>query len=60
MEDMEKVLYYGDSLDILRRYVKHESVGLICLPPFKSNQSYSVLFKEQDGTRAAVTLVKEG
>jgi len=57
---MEKVLYYGDNLDILRRYVKHESVGLICLPPFKSNQSYSVLFKEQDGTRAAVTLVKEG
>ena len=58
---MEKVLYYGDSLDVLRRYVKHESVGLICLdPPFKSNQNYNVLFKEQDGTRGAVTLVKEG
>jgi len=51
---MENVLYYGDNLDILRRYVKDESVDLIYLdPPFKSNQNYNVLFKEQDGTRAA-------
>jgi site-specific DNA-methyltransferase (adenine-specific) len=50
---MENVLYYGDNLDILRRYVKDESVDLIYLdPPFKSNQNYNVLFKEQDGTRA--------
>jgi adenine specific DNA methylase Mod len=34
--------------------VKDESVDLIYLdPPFKSNQNYNVLFKEQDGTRAA-------
>ena len=33
---MENVLYYGDNLDILRRYVKDESVDLIYLdPPFK-------------------------
>jgi site-specific DNA-methyltransferase (adenine-specific) len=51
---MENVLYYGDNLDILRRYGKDESVDLIYLdPPFKSNQNYNVLFKEQDGTRAA-------
>lgn len=51
---MENVLYYGDNLDILRRYVKDESVDLIYLdPPFKSDQNYNVLFKEQDGTRAA-------
>ncbi len=51
---MGNVLYYGDNLDILRRYVKDESVDLIYLdPPFKSNQNYNVLFKEQDGTRAA-------
>lgn len=51
---MENVLYYGDNLDILRRYVKGESVDLIYLDlPFKSNQNYNVLFKEQDGTRAA-------
>lgn len=36
-------LYYGDNLDILRRYIKDESVDLIYLdPPFNSNQSYNV------------------
>jgi len=48
------MLYYGDNLDVLRRYVKDESVDLIYLdPPFNSNQNYNVLFKEQDGARAA-------
>ena len=33
-------LYYGDNLDILRRYVSDESVDLMYLdPPFNSNQS---------------------
>ncbi len=33
----ENILYYGDNLDILRRYVKDESVALIYLdPPFNS------------------------
>ncbi len=51
---MENVLYYGDNLDVLGRYVKDESVDLIYLdPPFNSNQNYNVLFKEQDGARAA-------
>lgn len=48
------VLYYGDNLDILRRYVKDESVDLIYLdPPFKSDQNYNILFKEEDGSKAA-------
>jgi site-specific DNA-methyltransferase (adenine-specific) len=39
-------LYYGDNLDILRGYLKDESVDLVYLdPPFKSNQNYNVLFK---------------
>lgn len=51
---MGNVLYYGDNLDILRRYIKDETVDLIYLdPPFKSDQNYNVLFKEKDGTRAA-------
>jgi site-specific DNA-methyltransferase (adenine-specific) len=46
---MANVLYYGDNLDILRRYVGDESVDLIYLdPPFKSDQNYNVLFKEKD------------
>lgn len=50
-------LYYGDNLDILRRYIPDESVDLIYLdPPFKSNQDYNVLFAEQDGSRAAAQI----
>src|ERR1017187_5876866 len=50
----ENLVYYGDNLEILRDYVKDESVDLIYLdPPFKSNQDYNVLFAEQDGARAA-------
>lgn len=41
---MENLRYYGDNLDILRRYVKDETVDLIYLdPPFNSNQNYNVL-----------------
>jgi site-specific DNA-methyltransferase (adenine-specific) len=50
----ENLLYYGDNLDIMHRYLDKESVDLVYLdPPFKSNQDYNVLFAEQDGTRAA-------
>ena len=46
-------LYYGDNLDILRRYIKDGTVDLVYLdPPFKSNQAYNVLFEEQNGTRS--------
>ena len=47
----ESTLYYGDNLEILRRYVKDESVDLIYLdPPFNSAQDYNVLFAERNGT----------
>ena len=37
-------LYYGDNLDILRRYIKDESVDLIYLdPPLNSVATYNVL-----------------
>ncbi len=50
----DNTLYYGDNLDILRRYVRDESVDLIYLdPPFNSNATYNVLFAEKDGARAA-------
>ena len=45
---MPNTLYYGDNLPILRDYVPDESVDLVYLdPPFNSNASYNVLFKEQ-------------
>jgi site-specific DNA-methyltransferase (adenine-specific) len=50
-------LYYGDNLDVLRRYIRPESVDLVYLdPPFNSNQDYNVLFAEQDGKRAAAQI----
>jgi DNA modification methylase len=50
-------LYYGDNLDVLRRYVPDESVDLVYLdPPFNSNANYNVLFAEKSGTRAAAQI----
>ena len=47
-------LYYGDNLDVLRRYVREESVDLVYLdPPFNSRQDYNVLFAEKDGSRSS-------
>lgn len=43
-------LYYGDNLKVLREYIKAESIDLIYLdPPFNSNRSYNVLFKDESG-----------
>jgi DNA modification methylase len=48
------LLYYGDNLDILRRYLKDESVDLVYLdPPFNSAQNYNAFFHEKDGSDAA-------
>jgi adenine specific DNA methylase Mod len=53
----ENVLYYGDNLDILRRYIKDETIDLVYLdPPFKSNQDYNVLFAEKDGARSSAQI----
>lgn len=46
-------LYYGDNLDILKRYIDNDSIDFIYLdPPFNSNANYNVLFAEQNGTKA--------
>ena len=50
----ENTLYYGDNLDVLRRYIASESVDLVYLdPPFNSNATYNVLFAEHSGEKAA-------
>jgi Adenine specific DNA methylase Mod len=50
-------LYYGDNLDILKRYIKDESVDLIYLdPPFNSNKNYNVLFEEKNGSAATAQI----
>ena len=46
-------LYYGDNLNILKRYIEKESVDLVYLdPPFNSNRNYNVLFKDESGLEA--------
>ncbi len=46
-------LYYGDNLDIRRKYIQNESVDLIYLdPPFKSDQSHNILFQERNGSKS--------
>jgi site-specific DNA-methyltransferase (adenine-specific) len=49
----ENTLFYGDNLNILRDYILDESVDLIYLdPPFNSNRSYNVLFKDESGSES--------
>jgi site-specific DNA-methyltransferase (adenine-specific) len=50
-------LYYGDNLDILRHHIPNESIDLVYLdPPFNSNRSYNVLFRERTGSASEAQL----
>jgi len=52
------VLYYGDNLDILRKYMPDNSIDLIYLdPPFNSNASYNVLFQEPTGEPSQAQII---
>ena len=52
------VLYYGDNLDILRRYIPDESVDLVYLdPPFNSDRNYNVIFKDESGRKSDAQLL---
>ena len=51
------VLYYGDNLEILRRYIPDGSVDLVYLdPPFNSNRDYNVIFKDESGRQSDAQL----
>ena len=57
MDTMTNKLYFGDNLDILRENVADESVDLIYLdPPFNSNATYNVLFRERSGEDSAAQI----
>jgi site-specific DNA-methyltransferase (adenine-specific) len=50
-------LYFGDNLEILRKYVKDESVDLIYLdPPFNSQRAYNVIFQDKTGKDSAAQI----
>ncbi len=43
-------LFYGDNLPILREHIDDASIDLVYLdPPFNSNRSYNVLFRDESG-----------
>ena len=57
-EIQTNVLYYGDNLEILRRYIPDASVDLIYLdPPFNSNRDYNVIFRDESGNRSDAQLL---
>ena len=52
--DWQNKLHFGDNLPILRHNIPDESVDLIYLdPPFNSNATYNVLFREHDSSESA-------
>ena len=56
------ILYYGDNLGILRKYIPNDSVDLIYLDrPFNSKATYHVLYKEQTGepSQAQITAFED-
>jgi len=65
--DLERVmetniLYYGDNLEILRKYIPDNSIDLIYLdPPFNSKATYNVLYKERTGepSQAQITAFED-
>jgi len=51
-------LYFGDNLKILREHAPDASVDLIYLdPPFNSQATYNVLFKEKSGEESAAQIM---
>ncbi len=47
---LDNTLYYGDNLDILKKYIPDNSIDLIYLdPPFNSKATYNILYKESSG-----------
>jgi len=53
----DNTLFYGDNLFILREHIPSESIDLIYLdPPFNSNRSYNVLFKDEHGTESVAQI----
>ena len=52
------LLYYGDNLDILRRYLPDAGVDLVYLdPPFNSNRDDNVIFRDESGNRSDAQLL---
>jgi 16S rRNA G966 N2-methylase RsmD len=54
-EQQDGALFYGDNLDVLRRYIDDQSVDLVYLdPPFNSNANYNVCLRSKTGRKPQV------
>ena len=54
----QNTLFYGDNLPIMREYIPDESIDLVYLdPPFNSNRSYNVLFRDESGRASDAQLI---
>jgi site-specific DNA-methyltransferase (adenine-specific) len=57
MAGWKNQLYFGDNLEVLRQHIPVASIDLIYLdPPFNSNATYNMLFKEPAGTQSAAQI----
>ena len=55
---MENALYYGDNLEVLRKYIPNNSIDLVYLdPPFNSKSTYNILFKEPTGKPSSAQII---
>ena len=53
----KNTLYYGDNLEVLRKYFPPECIDLVYLdPPFNSDADYNILFKERTGEQSAAQI----
>jgi len=50
-------LYYGDNLEVLRKYFPDNCIDLVYLdPPFNSKADYNILFKESTGEESVAQI----
>ena len=57
LENAPNRLYFGDNLPLMREQIAAESVDLIYLdPPFNSNATYNLLFREVSGEQSAAQI----
>src|SRR5881398_564874 len=48
--NMKNQLYYGDNLEVLRKYIKDETVDLCYIdPPFNSKRNYNQIYNNIGG-----------
>lgn len=51
---MKNQIYYGDNLEVLRKYIQDESIDLCYIdPPFNSKRNYNQIYKNLGEDKAS-------